>query len=97
MADTDVETVTLTVAADGVEEALTVPRGLFELIGEDGETPPEAVANLSMLSLANRVHHLVHHHDGEVDPEVSAIEAATLELFEERFGMTFGEATGHQH
>jgi hypothetical protein len=97
MADIDVETLTLTVTVDGEEEELTVPRGLFDLLGEEEETPAETVANLSLLSLANRIHHAVHHHEGEVDPEVAAIEEATMESFEDRFGMTFGEATGHQH
>lgn len=29
--------------------------------------------------------------------ELQEVEAATMEKFEERLDMTFGEATGHQH
>jgi hypothetical protein len=32
-----------------------------------------------------------------VDPQLEAVEETTMDLFEERFGATYGELTGHQH
>lgn len=98
MADTDVETVTLTISSEhGDEDTLTVPRDLAEALGEDDQSPPEVVGDLSLLSMANRVHHMVHHQEGDPDPGLAALEETTLDLFEERFGVTFAEATGHDH
>jgi hypothetical protein len=97
MSERDVETVTFTIAADGEEETLTVPRELVRLVGEEDGRLTEAVGDVAMLSLANQIHHLVHHHEGEVDPRVEAVEQSTMELFEERFEVSFGEATGHDH
>jgi len=93
MSERDVETVTFTIAADGEEETLTVPRELVRLVGEEDGRLTEAVGDVAMLSLANRIHH----HEGEVDPRVEAVEQSTMELFEERFEVSFGEATGHDH
>jgi hypothetical protein len=50
-----------------------------------------------MLSFAQQAHALVHHAPEEPDEEVVANEEKTMELFEERFGQTFGEMTGHSH
>jgi len=97
MADSDVETVTLTIATDGEEDELTLPRGLVDALGEEGDTAPNVVGDLAMLSVANRAHHMVHHQEGEPDPHLAALEESALDLFEERFGVTFAEATGHDH
>jgi hypothetical protein len=49
------------------------------------------------MSFADRAHALAHHAEGEADEELEAIEEAMLDRFEERFGMTYAEATGHSH
>jgi len=97
MADGDPETVTLTIAGDDDEDTLTLPLELVQALGEEGQSAPEVVGDLAMLSVANRAHHMVHHHEGEADPKVAALEGSAMDLFEERFGVTFGEATGHSH
>lgn len=96
MSDQQPETVTFEIDGDGESDSLTVPAALLDAVAEEGQTGPEVVGDVAMLSLANRVHHMVHHHEGD-DPELAAIEGATMDLFEKRFGVTFAEATGHSH
>jgi len=94
----DVETATYTIEApDGETDELTVPAGLVDMLREGEDTRTEVLGDLAMLSLAQQGHAVVHHAQGEVDEEVEAYEAAAMDLFEERFGTTFGEMTGHDH
>lgn len=94
----DVETVTYRVESpDGDAAEVTLPGGLVDLFIEGEETRAQAVADVTLMAFVGRAHSIVHHSEGEVDEEVEALEAAALDLFEERFGMTYGEATGHQH
>ena len=81
---------------DGNDE-VTLPTGLLDMLAEEGESAADVVGDLALMSCAQRVHAAVHHGHGEADEELDAIESTTLDLFEDRFGMTFGEATGHQH
>ena len=91
------ETVTLTLEAAEDSDGLEVPVVLVEMLSEDGETVPEIVGDLAMLSLAQQAHSVVHHSQGEIDPKMEAAEELTMELFEERFGRTYAEVTGHGH
>lgn len=99
MADNDVETTTYTIESpDGDAEELTLPSGIIDELREDGsETDTQVLGDLTMLSFAQQAHALVHHAHGEADDETLAQEEETMELFEERFGQTFGEMTGHSH
>ncbi|MFC4245601.1 hypothetical protein ACFOZ7_01040 [Natribaculum luteum] len=93
----DVETITFTIESEnGDEDDVTLPAGLVELVAEGGQSPTETVGDIALLSFASRAHHIVHHGE-EADAELEAQEARVMDLFEERFGVTFGEATGHQH
>lgn len=93
-----VEEVTFTVEGpDGTDE-FTVPVGLVELLSDSGdESQAQVVADITLTSFAQRAHMIGHHSEGEVDPAFDALEEAVLDRFEQRFGVTFGEATGHQH
>ncbi|MFC4448270.1 DUF7545 family protein [Halorussus aquaticus] len=99
MTDIDVETVTYTIESpDGDTEELTLPTGIVDALREDdSETAPEVLGDLTMLSFAQQAHALVHHAHEDPDEAVLANEEKTMELFEERFGQTFGEMTGHSH
>ena len=93
----EVETTTVSLeSADGSTDEVEIPTGLVELVAEGEQTRAEAVGDILLLSFASRAHHVVHHGEG-TDPALEAQEAHIMDLFEARFGVTFGEATGHQH
>jgi hypothetical protein len=92
------DSVTLTIETDDATDELTVPSGLLEILREQpDETDPQVVGDIAMFGLAQRIHGAVHHSQGEVDDEIAALEESTLDLFEERFGASFSEMTGHDH
>ncbi len=94
----DAETVTLTLESeDGATDELVVPTELLDLLAEGDETAPEVVGDIAMFGLAQRIHSAVHHSEGDVDETVADTEELTLDLFEERFGRSFAELTGHAH
>ncbi|WP_049927495.1 DUF7545 family protein [Halopiger goleimassiliensis] len=93
----DVETVTLSISADDdTTDEVEVPAGLVDIVAEGDQGTAETVGDVVLLSFASRAHHLVHHGEG-ADDDLEAQEELVMDLFEERFGVTFGEATGHQH
>ena len=84
--------------ADGNTDELTLPAELVEVFAEeDDDSDAQVVADISLMAFTQRAHMLVAHGEGEPSEELKEVEAATMDKFEERFGMTFGEATGHQH
>jgi hypothetical protein len=92
------ETVTLTIEdEDGTTDELTVPGALLDMLREGEESDPAIVGDVAMFGMAQRIHGAVHHGQGEPDPAVADAEKQTLDLFEKRFGATFGELTGHDH
>ncbi|AGB38470.1 DUF7545 family protein [Natronococcus occultus] len=93
----DVDTTTITISTDDdATDEITLPSGLVDLLAEGGQDSAETIGDITLLSFASRAHHIVHHGEG-TDPELEAQEERIMELFEERFGQTFAEATGHQH
>jgi hypothetical protein len=93
-----VETETYTIdGPDGDTDELELPAGLVDALAEQGERPTTVVAEIALLSFVQRSHAIVHHADGEVPADLREINETAEELFEERFGMTFAEATGHDH
>ncbi len=98
MSDT-VETVTVRIETDDSTDEVTLPADFVSLLAVNDQSPAETIGDLVLQSVAGHAHHLVHHGHGEEpeDIDLEAQEAAAMELFEERFGLTYGEATGHQH
>jgi hypothetical protein len=83
---------------DGNTDDVTLPAELVEIFGEeDDESDAQVFGDIALMAFSQRAHMLVAHGEGEPSEELEAVEEATLEQFEERFGMSFGEATGHQH
>jgi hypothetical protein len=98
MADSEVETVTVRIETDdGDDDAFDVPAGLLEMVRDGDQSDAAVVGDIALLSFASRTHHLVHHSEGEPSDEVQAIEESVMNEFEDRFGQTFAEATGHSH
>lgn len=91
------ETVTLRIEGPDGEDDVTLPTGLLDLLAEDDEIDAQVVGDLALFGCAQRAHAMIHHQEGEPSGDHRAIEETTMELFEDRFGVTYGEATGHQH
>lgn len=91
------DTVTVTLESDGETDELTLPSALLERLRAEDEPDATVVGDMAMLALAQQAHGLVHHGHGNVSEELKAAETQTLELFEERFGRSFAEMTGHSH
>lgn len=84
-------------APDGTTDEVTVPDGVLDFLVEGEASHAEGFGDVALLAFAQHLHGAVHHGHGEVDDELQALEAATLACFEERFGTTFAEMTGHDH
>jgi len=91
------DTVTVTLQTDDAEDAIEVPTALIDLLSEGDEPVPAVVGDIAMLGIAQQAHGAVHHSHGDADEEVAAAEALAMDLFEERFGRSFAEMTGHDH
>jgi len=90
--------ITFTVTGpEGEEEDVTLPVALVDAFAEEGDTDTEVVADVLQMAFTQRAHAIVHHSEGDVPEELEEAEERAAELFEDRFGMTFGEATGHSH
>lgn len=89
--------VTVTIDAGGDESEIAVPGALVEALSEPGDSPAEVVADLAVMSFAGRAHALLHHAEAEPDDALREAEAEMMDRFEERFGVTYQEATGHSH
>lgn len=91
------ETVTVTLTTDGDSDDIEVPVAIVDLLSEDDESVTTVVGDLAMLGFAQQAHGIVHHSQGEVGEDLQAAEQLTLDLFEERFGQSYAEVTGHSH
>jgi AraC-like DNA-binding protein len=94
---TQSDTAVITIEGPDGKDEVTLPTSLLDLLSEENETAAEVVGDIALLSCTQRIHTTVHHSEEEVSDELSAIEDSTMDLFEERFGVTFAEATGHDH
>ncbi|MFB6311122.1 MAG: hypothetical protein ABEH64_08070 [Salinirussus sp.] len=91
------ETVEVDIAADGDSDMIEVPRALIDVLSEGNEPAATVIGDIAMLGIAQQAHGVVHHGHGEVDSAVEEAESLAMDLFEERFGRSFGEMTGHDH
>ena len=90
--------VTVTVETDDDADELTLPAEILELYREEpSETDAQIAADMVVMAFTERAHALAHHGEGEDLEDIEAIESEMLDAFEERFGLTYAEATGHSH
>lgn len=90
------DTTTVTLTADGESTELDVPTGVFDVLAED-EPAVEVMTDLALFELTRNVHAAANHSEIETDVPLDDVEDEVLDLFEERFDVSFAEATGHQH
>jgi hypothetical protein len=93
---TDTVTVEIESSDDGTDR-IELPTALIEMLSEGEEDAATVVGDIAMFGCAQRIHGAIHHGQGEPSQEVQDVESETMELFEERFGATFEELTGHDH
>lgn len=91
------EDVTVTVEADGSADTIEIPGDLIDRLRDEGETRADVVGSITLMALTSRAHTLLHHVEAETGDELEAIEDVMQDRFEDRFGMTYAEATGHSH
>jgi hypothetical protein len=91
------DTVTIRIEGDEDEDEVTLPSEMLDLMREHEESNAEIVGDLALFSCAQRIHATVHHAEGGDTEEYREIEAKTMELFEDRFGASYAELTGHDH
>ncbi len=92
-----VDAVTVGIEIDDERAEIEIPSGLIDRLSEPGESPATVVADVAVMSFAGRAHALAHHAEGDVDAELGEIETDMMDRFEDRFGVTYAEATGHSH
>ncbi|HKJ60043.1 MAG TPA: hypothetical protein VKA37_12495, partial [Halobacteriales archaeon] len=88
------ESYTVRIDAAGDEAELEVPEALVTALSEADDLPVDVVADLVVMSFAGRAHALLHHSEGEPADALQEAEAEMMDRFEERFGVTYAEATG---
>lgn len=84
-------------ATDGTTGSFDVPTTLIDRLSEGDEPAARVVADVAVMAFTGRAHALVHHARGEVGPELEDAEEMMLDAFEDRFGVSYAEATGHEH
>jgi hypothetical protein len=92
----DTETYTIE-GPNGDTDSVELPSGLVDVLSEQGESPATVVGDVALLSFVQRAHAIVHHSEGGVPEDLLEINEKAEELFEDRFGVSFAEATGHHH
>ena len=83
--------------SDGSTDEVSVPAALLEVLAEGDESSAETLGDLALLSCAQQLHAIMHHSPEEPDDDLRTVEEETMALFEDRFGVTFAEMTGHSH
>lgn len=92
------DTITFTIDGDdGSTDAVSAPASLLELLADSDETPAETLGDLALLACAQQIHATVHHAQDDPVDDTRTIEEETMTLFEDRFGASFAEMTGHSH
>ncbi len=94
---TDTDTVELSIEGEDGDDTVTLPTELVDMLREGDESAAQVVGDLAMFGCAQRIHATVHHAEGRVDPQLEEVEQLTMDLFEKRFGASYGELTGHSH
>jgi hypothetical protein len=90
------EDLTVEITVGESSDSIDVPAGLVDILAE-GDPSATAVADVTLFALTQRAHALAHHSEADLDADLDTIESRAMELFEERFGASYEEITGHSH
>ena len=96
MSETDGETITFDIEADGEQTELVLPRALVELLATGDDMPTDVVADVAQFAFTRRIYEATHRSEGDVEAGVSAIETDALAAFEAHFGTAFEDLIGEQ-
>jgi hypothetical protein len=91
------ETVSVTLQSGEDSDEIEVPATVAELLAEGDDSVADVVGDLAMLGFAQQAHGIVQHSQGDADGDLQAAEELAMDLFEERFGQSYAEVTGHSH
>lgn len=91
------EAVTISFSDGEHSDELTVPRAILTMLSEGDDPAASVVADIALLGLTQQAHGAVHHGREDPDPALEAGEEQLRERFEERFGQSYAEMTGHSH
>ena len=93
------ETYTLTIESDSEheDETVEVPQAAIDTLAQDDDSPTIMAGDLVMLGLAQQLHANVFHAEQAASDTIKQANDDLGDLFEDRFGMTFAEMTGHDH
>lgn len=91
------ETTDVTITVGQSEETIALPEGVLEFFADEEQPLAATVGDLLTVDCTQRLHGFAHHVEEEPEEDVLALEADMREQFEERFGASFEELTGHQH
>ena len=95
MPDQPSDIVTVTIDAGGDQRTLELPAGFVDLVREPDESAADVVADLVLLSGAQRTYEAVHFSEGGVPDEIEAVNDRMQERFESEFGTTLRDVVGY--
>ena len=91
------ETVSVTLQSGEDSDEIEVPATVAELLAEGDDSVADVVGDLAVLGFAQQAHGIVHHSQDDANGDLQAAEELAMDLFEERFGQSYAEVTGHSH
>lgn len=89
------DTLTFAIEAEGERAELVLPRALVDLFAAEDEESVDVIADVAMLTFAQRIYETVHLSEGKASAEQQELKTKTLALFEERFDSSFEDMTGY--
>lgn len=93
----EIDSATVVLEVHDETDRVEIPTGLLDRLADPADTHADVVGDIVVMAFTGRAHHLAHHGEDAADEELEAIEARLLDLFEQRFDVTYAEATGHAH
>lgn len=92
------DSLTVTLEVGSETEEIELPADIVDLYREEAnESDAQVIADMLVMAFSERAHAIAHHGEGGDEETIQRIEDDMMAIFEDRFGMTYAEATGHSH